>query len=97
MTTPAIGRPYGASVGLGSHRIALVLASLAPAEITMPGGQVVLVAPNEVISVTPTMGTIRRWIPDDPVTVGREIHTQAVLLGGGGVELTNAVDLRFGY
>ena len=97
MTTPAIGRPYGASVALGSHRIAFVLASLAPAEITMPGGQVVLVAPNGVISATPTTGKVRRWIPDDPDLIGRDIYTQAVLVGGGGVELTNAVDLRLGY
>ena len=97
MTTPAIGRHYGASVDLGGHRLAMVVASLAPAEFPLPSGQVLLIDPREVIRWTRTTGTARQLVPDDPALIGREVYTQAVLLGGGGVELTNAVDLRLGY
>ena len=100
-TAPALGRVFHAEVDLvpSGNGAAFVVASLLPASVPLPSGQTVLSTLNGAELLSLRAGPLASWdvrLPNDARLAGLAITTQAFLLGGGPMRLSNAMDLEFG-
>jgi hypothetical protein len=100
-TPPVLGRVFRAAVDLRSSGAAsaFVVASLMPATVPLPSGQTLLSSLGGAELLPLRTGPIATWelaLPNDARLAGIEIATQAILLGAGGVQLSNALDLTLG-
>jgi hypothetical protein len=101
-TPPVLGQIFHARVDLtlSGDDLCFVVASLLPTSIVLPSGQTVLSSPSGAEFLPPRAGPIATWqlpVPNDPSLAGLAITTQAFLIGGPpGINLSNAMDLRFG-
>ncbi len=101
-TPPVLGQSWSASVdvALSGHAFAQIFGSFAAAQVPLPGGPVLLIAPP-VFAVTPPLaGPVAAFsipLPADPALLGLFIPTQALHSGGApSFALSNALDLTFG-
>lgn len=101
--TPVLGALWSASVDLTTtgHTTAQVLGTTAPTNLTLGGGQVLLVSGPQIFLLPPQSGPLAIWLaplPDDPSLAGFTVFTQAVhLFGVTPFALSNAQDLCLGY
>jgi hypothetical protein len=99
VTRPILGTSYVAEVDLAAsgHARALLIAFAHRAERTLPGGQVLLGAGR--LGHLAGSGALAHFdvpLPADPALCGLALTTQAVLLGGAPLALSNAQDLVLG-
>ena len=100
-TLPALGSLLHARVDLtaSASSSAYVIVSLSPVSVPLASGQTLLASPDNASFLTLRNGPVATWdvrVPNDPRLVGVLVATQAVQLGGGSVDYTNAVDLVLG-
>ena len=104
-STPWLGRPLNLTVndnGSTGYTAVVYLAHLSPANVTFPGGQVLLLDLNSPqvynLALPKTIPTVLSFvIPNNPALCGLTVYTQTGLVGGApGFVLTNAQDLLIG-
>jgi len=101
-TPPVLGTVFRAAVDVttSGDTSAFVVASLRPAAIPLPSGQMLLLSldDGELLGVRP--GPIATWevpVPNDWRLAGIHVWTQAFHLGAGsGLDLSNAMELEIG-
>ncbi len=98
-----LGAMWNASVDLTTtgHDYAFVLGTVVPANLTLAGGQVLLISGAEVFELPLKPGPIATWsvpIPNDLTFAGLRIYSQAGhLFGVMPYALSNAQDLCIGF
>ena len=103
VSAPILGAMWTASVDLTTtgHGSALVIGTVAPATLTLGGGQVLLIGGPEVFELSLAPGPIATWtvmIPNDSALLGLVAYTQAGhFFGVSPFALSNAQDLCLGY
>jgi hypothetical protein len=98
---PVLGGFLHARVDLtgSGNDTAYVIVSLSSVSVPLPSGQTLLASPDDATFLGPRAGPIATWsarVPNDPRLAGVHLATQAVQLGGGSVNHTNAMDLVLG-
>jgi hypothetical protein len=105
LTLPILGTSWDVDVLTGGHpgaTISLIICYMQPADGLFTGAGELLVnlsSPRSLMSAMITTGPIdehRNPVPLDPSLIGRSAAMQAVILGGAGPELCNAVDTVLG-
>ena len=101
---PVLGECWSGTVDLTTtgHSLAVVLGYDSPGNMTLAGGQVVLMGGTELFKLLPlTPGPQATWsfvMPYDIVLLGLTAYTQAVHLGGvTPFALSNAQDMTVGF
>jgi len=101
-TTPSLGDDWTAmvDVGLTGHASALVVVYSSRANLTLNGGQVLLVFGSRLASLGPKAGPVATWtvaLPGDCSLFGVKAYTQACHVGGvTPFALSNSQDITLG-
>ena len=105
VTTPVLGSDWDATVDVGSHpgaTFSFILGFGAPLPpVTLSFGELLVdvSTPQDLTSSAVSAGGLdlhSNAVPDDLTLLGFELFTQGAILGGG-VELSNALDLVIGF
>lgn len=104
LTVPRLGTSWDAQVAHSQHpgaTFTLILVYAAPATVPIPGvGELLVSGPLRFSSVVVSSGTADTHstsVPNNISLVGVTASSQGIVLGGGVLELCNAIDLVVGF